>query len=133
MPTRPILRKLQTDYCLQFPGVLKTTDSSSLRESLSCNGQRATKASLPAATDHHSLHPGGCDCLQFPEDVPGWYETCHNYKTSGADAESRPTAEPRRTDHNYVYEEPFNHYPKRRGSWTFLVLFSNSGSRSYNN
>ncbi|GBP14690.1 hypothetical protein EVAR_9598_1 [Eumeta japonica] len=22
-----------------------------------------------------SLHPGGCDCRQFPEDVPGWHET----------------------------------------------------------
>ncbi|GBP34643.1 hypothetical protein EVAR_19034_1 [Eumeta japonica] len=27
------------------------------------------------------LHPGGCDCRQFPEDVPCWHETVYNTST----------------------------------------------------
>ncbi|GBP13754.1 hypothetical protein EVAR_7987_1 [Eumeta japonica] len=50
---RYILRKLPTVTSTRVLGVLKITNTTWLSEPLSCNGQRATKASLTAATGHH--------------------------------------------------------------------------------
>ncbi|GBP45135.1 hypothetical protein EVAR_95786_1 [Eumeta japonica] len=54
----------------------------------------------------HSLHTGRCDCLHFPEAVPGWYKTGQRVDPESLTVFSYHTYSTRRYPHVYIVNKP---------------------------